>query len=67
MLSFKNQLLQTFGIETNYIAIVNTDIQIQNANESEPFAEIYTDRNGHTALRVGKLVPTKKIPIVKIR
>ena len=66
MLSFRNQLLQTFGIDGDYAAIVNPDIQIQDATESEPFAEINTDTKGRTTLRVGRLQPNKA-PIIKVR
>lgn len=66
MLSFRNQLLQTFGIEREYAAIVNPNIQIKHANDSEPFAEIITDKKGHTILRVGKLLPSKG-PVITVR
>lgn len=66
MLSFRNQLLQTFGIERDFTAIVNSDIQIQHSDESEPFAEIMTDKKGQTTLRVGRL-QTNKAPVIKVR
>ncbi len=66
MLSFRNQLLQAFGIESDYAAIVNSDIQIQHSDECEPFAEIVTNKDGHTTLRVGRLLPNK-VPVIKIR
>lgn len=65
MLSFRNQLLQTFGIDREYVAIVHSDIQIQKCDESEPFAEIVTSA-GRTMLRVGRLLPDK-VPVVKVR
>lgn len=66
MLSFRNQLLQTFGIERDFVAIVNSDIQIKHSNECEPFAEIMTDKAGNTTLRVGRL-QTNKAPVIKVR
>lgn len=65
MLSFRNQLLQTFGIEREYVAIVNADIQIQKTDECEPFAEIVTT-DGRTTLRVGRLQPNKA-PVLMVR
>lgn len=65
MLSFRNQLLQTFGIEREYVAIVHADIQIQKHDELEPFAEIVTNQ-GRTTLRVGRLQPDKA-PVIKVR
>lgn len=65
MLSFRNQLLQTFGIEREYVAIVHSDIQIQKRDEPEPFAEIVTNQ-GRTTLRVGRLQPNK-VPVIKVR
>ena len=66
MLSFRNRLLQTFGIERDFAAIVNPDIQLQHSDECEPFAEIMTDKSGRTTLRVGRLQPTK-VPVIKVR
>lgn len=65
MLSFRNQLLQTFRIENNFTAIMNSDIQLQHQNESEPFAEIVTDSKGKTHLRVGYL--QTQGPVIKVR
>jgi hypothetical protein len=66
MISFRNQLLQTFGIERDYAAIVNSDIQLQHSDDPEPFAEILTDKTGRTTLRVGRL-QQNKVPVIKIR
>ncbi len=66
MLSFRNQLLQTFGIERDFAAIVNSEIQLQHSDECEPFAEIVTDKAGHTILRVGRLQPNR-VPVIKVR
>lgn len=66
MLSFRNQLLQTFGIEHNFTAIMNDDIQLQQGNDVDPFAEIMTDTKGKTTLRVGRL-QKDKVPVIKVR
>lgn len=66
MLSFRHQLLQTFGIEYNYAAIVCQSIQLQKPNDLEPFAEIVTDKKGHTVLRVGQ-IQSNTIPVLTIR
>lgn len=65
MLPFRSQLLQTFGIENEFNAVVNDTIQIQNDKDGKPFAEIITS-NGRTILRVGGLSPAR-VPIIKVR
>lgn len=66
MLSFRNQLLQTFGIEHEYAAIMCPEIQLQHTDDHDPFAEIVTDTKGRTTLRVGRL-QRNRVPVIKVR
>ena len=65
-MSFRNELLNQFGIENEYAAIVCRDVRVQRRNESEPFAEVTTNQNGKTILRVGRDLHTDG-PIIKIK
>lgn len=50
---YRNYLMETFGIERDFAAIISSEIRLKKSNESEPFGEIYTKENGKTVLRVG--------------
>lgn len=63
--NYRIYLLETFGIERDRTATMNSDIQLQYEDECEPFGEIITDLRGKATLRVGKV--SSKTPIVKIR
>lgn len=65
MLTFRHQLLETFGIDHDFTAIMNDTIKLEFKRDSEPFGEIVTDKTGKTTLRVGQVL--SKGPIVKIR
>lgn len=65
MFSYRNYLLDTFGIEDEYTAIVNSDIKLQKDDDCEPFGEIVTDKQGKTTLRVGNVL--SKGPVVRVR
>ncbi len=64
-MSYRNYLLDTFGISNNYAAFFNADIKLQRETEKEPFGEIVTDKSGKTILRVGQVLT--KGPVLKVR
>lgn len=65
MFSFRNYLLETFGIEDEYTALTNQNVVLMNPDEDEPFAEIVTNPNGKTVLRVGQVM--SRGPVLKVR
>lgn len=50
---YRNYLLETFGIENDFAAIISPEIRLKRPNDPEPFGEIYVRKNGKTVLRVG--------------
>lgn len=64
-MTYRNYLLDTFGITNEYTAIVNADIKLERERETEPFGEIVTDTKGRTILRVGQVL--SKGPTLKVR
>ncbi len=64
-MTYRHYLLNTFGIDSEYTAIVNPDIKLEREKESEPFGEIVTDSKGRTILRVGQVL--SKGPVLKVR
>lgn len=65
MLSYRNYLLETFGIEHEFSAIANPDIKLEKLDSCEPFGEIVTNEKGKTVLRVGQVLSNG--PVLKVR
>ena len=64
-MTYRNYLLDTFGISNEYTAVVNSDIKLEREKDTEPFGEIVTDKKARTILRVGQVL--SKGPILKVR
>lgn len=65
-MSFRHDVLEQLGIENEYAVVLCRDVRVQRSDESEPFAEVTTNKKGKTILRVGNDLHTKG-PIIPIR
>lgn len=50
---YRGYLLEVFGIDREFAAIISSEIRLKNRSDNEPFGEIYTKSDGKSVLRVG--------------